>query len=356
MATAPCFTLGELAEALGATLDGEAGRVVTGVASLENAGPQDISFVTAPRYAAAALSSRAGAFLAPEGSSPLPAPAIRARDPRRALVDLLRLFHPPRPIAPGCHPTALVTPGARVDASATVGPYAVIEDGARVGARARLGAFVFVGAGAVIGEDCVLAARVTLGEGVRLGRHVIVHPGAVIGADGFGYVFDGRAHVKIPQVGGVVLEDDVEVGANTTIDRAMVGDTVIRRGSKLDNLVQVAHNVEIGEDCIVAAQAGVAGSSRLGRRVVLAGQVGIADHVSIADEALLAAQAGVAADITAPGLHMGTPARPAGIMRRIWVAREQLPELPRRLRAIERRLSEMEARLGPAGDEPRGRR
>lgn len=354
MVSARRFTLGELAESLGATLDGEAGRVITGVAALESAGPQDISFVIAPRYAAAALASRAGAFLAAESSTGLPAPTLRARDPRRALVDLLRLFHPAAPAAPGCHPTVQLGPGASVEPSASVGAYAVLEAGARIGARTRLGAFVFVGAGASVGEDCVVGPRVTLGEGVRLGRRVIIHPGAVIGADGFGYVFDGAAHVKMPQVGGVVLEDDVEVGANTTIDRATLGDTVVRRGSKLDNLVQVAHNVEIGEHCIVAAQSGVAGSSRLGRHVVLAGQVGIADHVTVADDALLAAQAGVAADIAEPGLHMGTPARPARIMRRIWVAREQLPDLPRRLRAIERRLREVETRLGAPGDAPRG--
>jgi len=274
------FTLGQLAEALGATLEGDAGRVVTGVAPLESAGPADVSFLTDGRYRAAAQASRAGAFVAGAGVTGLPAPVLRVAAPQQAMIDLLLLFNPAPPLVPGVHPSAVVAADARIDATAAVGPLAVIEAGARIGPGVRVGALGYVGAGVEIGEGCVLAPHVTLLTGARLGRRVLVHPGAVIGADGFGFAFDGAQHRKIPQTGGVVIEDDVEIGANCAVDRATFGNTIIRRGTKLDNLVQLGHNVEVGEHSILVAQVGVSGSSRIGRGVVLAGQVGVADHVS----------------------------------------------------------------------------
>jgi UDP-3-O-[3-hydroxymyristoyl] glucosamine N-acyltransferase len=191
----------------------------------------------------------------------------------------------------------------------------------------------------------VIHPRVVLLAGVRFGRRVVVHAGVVLGADGFGYARDGAAHRKIPQVGGVRVEDDVEIGANATVDRATLGDTVIRRGTKIDNLVQVAHNVDIGEDCILAAQTGIAGSSRLGRGVILAGQVGVADHVSVGEGAMLGAQSGVVQDVPPGAKLTGTWGRPVMQTRRIWVAQAELPDLVVRLRKLERRLSELEARL-----------
>jgi UDP-3-O-[3-hydroxymyristoyl] glucosamine N-acyltransferase len=188
----------------------------------------------------------------------------------------------------------------------------------------------------------VLHPRVVVRNGVRIGNRVIVHPGAVLGADGFGYAFDGQGHRKIPQVGGVRIEDDVEIGANTTVDRATLGETVIGRGSKLDNLVQVGHNCQIGEDVILVSQVGVSGSSRVGNRAVLAGQVGIADHVEIGDGAILTAQSGVPNDIPAGEVWSGTPARPTGEAKRIWAAENRLPELLRRVRDLEKRLTDLE--------------
>jgi len=188
---------------------------------------------------------------------------------------------------------------------------------------------------------------VTLLAGARLGRRVLVHPGAVIGADGFGFAFDGARHRKIPQTGGVVIEDDVEIGANTTIDRATFGDTIVRRGTKIDNLVQIGHNVEVGEHSILVAQVGVSGSSKLGRGVVLAGQVGIADHVSVGDGAMVAAQGGVPSDLEAGGRYLGTPARPAMEARRIFAAESRLPELLQRVRALERAVEALGG--GPLG-------
>ena len=353
MAKAAGFTLGELAAALRATLEGDPSRVVTGVAPLDTAGPDQISFLIDRRYAATARRSRAGAFLVPVDAPGLAAPMLRAEAPQQALIELLSLFHPPIAAQPGVHPMAVVMPGARVDPSASIGPLTVIDTDAVVGARVRVGALVYVGAGVDVGEDSVVHPRAVLYPGVRLGRRVVVQAGAVIGADGFGYVFDGTAHRKIPQVGGVRIEDDVEIGANTTIDRATLGETVVRRGTKIDNLVQVGHNAEIGEHSILVAQVGVSGSSRLGRGVVLAGQVGVADHVTLGDGVMAGAQAGIPSDIVAGEKVLGSPARPAAQARRIWAAETRLPELLRRIRAAERRLQRLEGQLGIPAPAPR---
>jgi UDP-3-O-[3-hydroxymyristoyl] glucosamine N-acyltransferase len=339
------FTLGQLAEALDATLDGDATRVVTGLAPLDAASPSDISFLTDKRYEPAALVSKAGAFIAPVGTRGLPAPVLECRAPQRALITLLTLFFPPAAPVAGVDRTAIVAKEAHVDASATIGPLTVVEPGARLGARVRVGALVYIGSGVEIGEDCVIHPRVVLCEGVRLGRRVVVHPGAVLGADGFGYAHDGTRFHKIPQVGGVIVEDDVDIGANTTIDRAMLGATLIRRGTKIDNLVQVAHNVEIGDGSIIAAQTGIAGSTRVGRGVMFGGQVGVADHITIGDGAMLAAKSGVAQDVAAGAKVAGIWVRPLITARRIWVAQAELPEMVHRMKTLEARVAELEARL-----------
>ena len=295
------FTLGELAEVLQARLEGDPARVVVGVAPLESAGPDQITFLTDPRYHDAARASKAGAFLA-------------AAD-------------------------------ARIDPGATVGPLCVVESRAVVGPGVRLHALVHVGPGVEIGEGTIIYPHVSLRDGVRIGRRVVIHPGAVLGADGFGFAFDGRAHRKIPQVGGVLIEDDVEIGANTTIDRATFGDTIIRRGTKIDNLVQVGHNVEVGEHSLLVAQVGISGSSRLGKGVVLAGQVGVADHVTIGDGVIAGAQAGIPSSVEAGEKVLGTPARPLIQAKRIMVAETRLPELLRQVRALEARLDKLAAQL-----------
>ncbi|HEV8585057.1 MAG TPA: UDP-3-O-(3-hydroxymyristoyl)glucosamine N-acyltransferase [Methylomirabilota bacterium] len=343
------FTLGQLAQALGATLEGDAARVVRGIAPLESAGPDDVSFVTDTRWRAAAQTSRAGAFVAGAGVASLPGPVLRVTAPQQAMITLIELFHPAPPLVPGVHPSAVVAADARVDASAAVGPLAVIEAGARIGPAARVGALTYVGPGVEIGEGTTLGPRVTLLAGVRLGRRVIVHAGAVLGADGFGFAFDGAQHRKIPQTGGVLIEDDVEIGANTAIDRATFGDTVIRRGTKIDNLVQIGHNVQVGEHSILVSQVGISGSSTLGRGVVLAGQVGVADHVTIGDGAMVAAQGGVPSDLEGGAQYFGTPARPAAAARRIVVAETRLPELLQRVRALERAVEALGGKLERRG-------
>ena len=340
------FTLGQLAEALDAKLDGDATRVVTGVAPLETAAATDISFLTDPRYGAIARTSRAGAFIAPVGTRGLPAPVLECAAPQRALIELLALFYPTPAPKPGIDTHAVVAESASIDASAFVGPLAVVDAEARIAARVCVHALAYVGRGVEIGEDSVIHPHVVLRDGVRLGRRVIVHAGAVLGADGFGYMQEGGRHRKIPQVGGVLVEDDVEIGANTTVDRAMLGATVIRRGSKIDNLVQIAHNVEIGADCIIAAQTGIAGSSRLGHHAFLGGQVGVGDHVTIGDGVLIASQSGAVTDLPGHAKYGGTWARPLVQSQRIWVAQAELPSMLTRLRKLERRLAELEERLG----------
>jgi UDP-3-O-[3-hydroxymyristoyl] glucosamine N-acyltransferase len=339
------FTLGQLAEALDAKLAGDPTRVVTGVATLDAASANDISFLTDSRYAAAARSSRAGAFIAPIGTRGLPAPVLECDSPQRSLVVLLDLFHPPASLAPGVDATARVAPSAVVAPSAAIGPLAVVDREARIGARVQIHALAYVGPGVEIGDDSVVYPHVVLRERVRVGRRVILHPGVVLGADGFGYTRDGTSHHKIPQVGGVLVEDDVEIGANSTVDRAMLGLTIIRRGTKIDNLVQIAHNVEIGEDSVIAAQAGIAGSSRLGQGVMLGGQAGVADHITIGDGVLLSAQCGVSQDVAAGDKLAGTWGRPLFQARRIWVAQAELPDMVSRLKKLERRVAELEARL-----------
>ena len=340
------FTLGQLAEVLDAKLVGDPARVITGVATLDAASATDLSFITDPRYEADARTSQAGAFIAASGTQGLPAPVLECGSPQRALVEVLALFYPPVPLAAGVDSTAAVSASAVIDASASIGPLAVIEAGARIGARVRVHALAYVGPGVEIGEDSVIHPHVVLLERVRVGRRVILHAGAVLGADGFGYTREGASYRKIPQVGSVVIEDDVEIGANATIDRATLGATIVRRGTKIDNLVQVAPNVEIGEDTVIAAQTGIAGSSRIGRDVMLGGQAGVADHITVGDGSMLSAQSGVAQDVPPGAKFAGTWGRPLFQARRIWVAQGELPEMVGRLRKLERRVAELEARLG----------
>jgi UDP-3-O-[3-hydroxymyristoyl] glucosamine N-acyltransferase len=343
------FTLGQLAEALDAKLDGDPARVVTGVAPLDAAGRDDISFLIDPRYEAAARASRAGAFIAPPGTRGLPAAVLECGAPQRALIEVLTLFHPGTAPPPGIDASAVVHASAVVDATASVGALAVVEAGARIGPRVRVHPLAYVGRGVEVGEDSEIHPHVVLREGVALGARVIVHAGAVLGADGFGYAPEAGRHRKIPQVGRVEIGDDVEIGANATIDRATLGATVVGRGTKIDNLVMIAHNVQVGEDAILAAQTGVAGSSRLGRGVILGGQVGISDHVTVGEGAMLAAQAGAIQDV-APGARLaGTWARPLFQAKRIWIAEGELPEMVTRVKQLERRIAELEARLATDG-------
>jgi UDP-3-O-[3-hydroxymyristoyl] glucosamine N-acyltransferase len=335
-----------LAERLGCRLEGDGGLEVRGVRSLEDAAPGDLSFVAHERYLPRLPASAAGAVIVAEGWPPVDRPALRTANPILAFARALALLHPLPGPPPGIHATAVVASDARVAPDACVGPLAVLGPGVEVGPGTILDAHVSVGAGVRIGEGCRIYPQVVLRDGVMLGNRVIVHSGTVIGADGFGYARDGHRHVKIPQIGRVVIEDDVEIGANVTIDRATLGETRIGRGTKIDNLVQIAHNVRVGADTVIVAQVGIAGSSRVGSRVTLAGQVGVVDHVEIGDDVIVGAQAGVSKDVPAGSIVLGSPAIPHGDFKRQLAATAGLPEMRKRVRALEERLAALEGRVG----------
>lgn len=331
-------TLGELAERLACRLEGDGTLEIRGIRPLETAGPAELVFVADAAHLARLAECRAGAVLLGESLPPADRPALRTPTPHLAFARALAFFHPAPGVPPGVHPTALVAPDAAIDPAAAVGPLCVVEAGARIGAGSHLVAQVYVGAGARIGAACRIYPQVALGAGVEVGDRVILHSGVVIGADGYGYAREGARCVKIPQVGRVVLEDDVEIGANTTVDRATLGETRIGRGTKIDNLVQIGHNVRIGEDTVIVSQVGVSGSARIGSRVTLAGQAGIVDHVSIGDGAIVGAQAGVPKDVPAGGVVLGSPALPHMEFKRQQAILARLPELRRAVQALEARL------------------
>ena len=299
-------------------------------------GAHEISFLHHPKYRAALETTGAAAvLLAPDVECPDRVAAIRVEDPYAAITRVLLLFDPGLPGVEGVHATAVVAPDAELGDGVGVGPYAVIESGVRLGRGTQVGASTHVSRGAVLGEGCYLYPRVFVGRECVLGDRVRVHPGAVIGADGFGYAHVDGEYQKIPQLGIVEVGDDVEIGANACIDRATVGKTTIGQGTKIDNLVQIAHNVAIAEGAALAAQSGVAGSTRIGKGVRLGGQAGLVGHINIGDGASVGAQAGVIGDVS-PGVTVsGYPARPHGDAMRIEASIRRLPELVRKIRALE---------------------
>ena len=298
------LTLKHIAERLGGEVAGDASRAVSGVATLDDAGPGDIAFLANPRYRARLATTRAGAVIVgPRDRDATAIPRIVADNPYAYYARTVALFHPPRAAVAGIHPSAVVDATASVAASAEVGPGAVIAAGARVGERASIGAGCVVGEGASVGEDTVLHARVTIYHGCVVGARCILHSGAVIGADGFGMAPDAGRWVKIPQVGRAVLGDDVEVGANTTIDRGALSDTVVEEGVKIDNQVQVAHNCRIGAHTVIAGCAGISGSVAIGRHCVIGGGAGIVGHITIADGVTVSGMTFITKSITQPGIY-----------------------------------------------------
>jgi len=327
-------TLGELASLVQGRVRGNPERPLRGIRPLATAGPEDLSFLTQSKYREEARRSRAGALLV-GAEEELSHDLLVAPDPAWALGELLRRFHPPRPAAAGVPPTALVAASAEIDPTAHVGPQVVVGEGSHVGARAALHAGVVLGAGCVVGADCVLYPRAVLYDGTELGQRVIVHSGAVLGADGFGYALHDGTMVKVPQVGRVVVEDDVEIGANSTVDRATLDETRIGAGSKLDNLVQVGHNVRLGKGCVLCGQAGIAGSARLGDGVVLGGQSGVSGHLEVGSGVQVAGKSAVLQPVPAGVKVGGIPAVPLPEWRRQVSRLARLGELFRRVRRLE---------------------
>ncbi len=331
--------LSELAGELGRAFEGDGDIRLTGVADLASAGSDDLSFARSASYAGELAATRSGAVILPPDLDGGGRAVIRSPIPGLDFARAVRLIVPPTPPPPGVDPTAVVDPGADVDPLASVGP------GCAVGARTRVGAGTVLHAGAVlysdvrVGEGCEIHARCVLREGTELGDRVILQPGVVVGGDGYGYVPDGEGGLqKFPQVGGVVIEDDVEIGANTTIDRGSLSATRIGRGAKIDSLVQVGHNCRIGENALIVSQAGLAGSTVVERGAIVMGQAGLAGHLTVGERAVVGPKAGVHKDVAPGSWVFGSPQREASEHHREVASLRRLPSLLRRVRAIERRL------------------
>jgi len=329
----------EIASLVDGRFEGGVDPELTDIAPLDRAGPEHLSFLADAKYLLYLADAQAGAVLISEsltmrGSTKLP--RIVVRDVHRALATLLERFHPEPEPRPGVHPTAVLGKGVVLGEDVSIGPFVVLGDSVQVGARTRIGAHTVVGNGSTLGEAVTLHPAVTVYSRVRIGDRSIIHSGARIGSDGYGYRWTDGAHRKIPQVGGCVLGSDVEVGANTTIDRGSVGATEIGDGVKIDNLVHIGHNVRIGEHSLIVAQAGISGSAIVGSRTTLGGQVGVNGHIRIGDDIVVAAKSGVWGSITEPGVYSGSPARPHKENLRNQAQIGRIAQLRERLRALEK--------------------
>ncbi len=337
------FTVQELAALVGGQfVSGADGSTsIHGAAAIADAGEGQLTFFGNVRYLPQLKASRASAALVPlDFSEPISPIAIRVENPSLAFAQLLEKFAPaPIVFPPGVHSTAVVGAGVTLGENVSIQPYVVIEAGAQIGADSVVGAHSYIGHGARVGVGCQLAPRVTVGARCLVGSRVVIHSGAVLGSDGFGFEFSGGRHVKIPQTGIVQVDDDVEIGANVTIDRARFGRTWIGEGTKIDNLVQIAHNVVVGKHCLLVSQAGISGSTRLGNYVTLAGQVGVVGHIEIGDQAIVAAQSGVSKSLGPKEVVFGSPAQPMREAKEQLARIGRLPKLYERVRKLEQSLS-----------------
>ena len=337
------MTLGELARRLECPVEGDSGIEIQRVAKIETAGPGDVTFLANPKYAAALASTKASAVIAAATVEGAPCAIIRSATPYLTFARAAQALSPERRPEPGVHPRAWVDAEAVVDPTASIGPFAAIGAGVRIGARTIVHSHAVIGADSVIGADCLIHANVSIRERCTLGARVIVQNGAVIGSDGYGFAQrpDG-SHEKIPQTAPVVIEDDVEIGANTTIDRPAVGETRIKAGTKIDNLVQIAHGVVLGRHVLLAAQVGIAGSTVIGDHVTFGGQVGVGGHLTIGDRVKAVGQSGITNSVAADGFVSGYPAIPNSEWRRASAVFRKLPEMRRQLRDLTARLQKIE--------------
>jgi UDP-3-O-[3-hydroxymyristoyl] glucosamine N-acyltransferase len=331
-------TLGELAVRFGCELRGDPAAIVDSVAALDSAGPRAVAFLANPKYAAQLAATRAGAvILDAKSATSSPVPALVVANPHATYARIATLLHPDPPPRPGIHPQSIVAGSARIDASAEIAAHVVVGEGARIGARCLIGPGCIIERNAVIGDDARLVARVFIGHDVQLGARCVVQPGAVVGGDGFGFANEKGTWVKVPQVGSVIVGVDVEIGANTTIDRGAMGDTVIEDGVKLDNLIMIAHNCRIGAHSALAAQVGIAGSTTLGKRCVLGGKVGLSGHITLCDDVIVAGTSFISHNITKPGMYSSAlPSEEAGTWRRIVARIKRIDAMAKRLKAVEK--------------------
>lgn len=338
-------SLKELAEHLSGVVRGDDTVRVNGLAPLEAAGPDKVTFLANPKYAAKVAATGAGAVLMAPGGESHGRNVIEVANPYLAFAKLLTLFHVHKPAPLGVMAGAVIGADVLLGADITVHPGAVVGNGVTLGDRCIVHPGAVIYAGVTIGSDTVIHANSVVRERCRIGNRCVIQPGAVIGSDGFGYAPDGRSYYPIPQIGIVVLQDDVEIGANTCIDRAALETTLIRRGTKVDNLVQIAHNCQIGEDCMIVSQVGISGSTKIGNHVTLAGQVGVVGHVTIGDNVMVGAQSGVIGSLPANAGYSGTPARPHKEWLKTMAMSARLPELRKSLAVMEKRIAELESQL-----------
>jgi UDP-3-O-[3-hydroxymyristoyl] glucosamine N-acyltransferase len=343
-------TTAELAAHVGGKVIGDSSIVIQRVASLETAGEGDIAYVEDEKFFEAASASNASCVIVPKDADIRASCRIEVKQPKLAFALIAAVLHPPKKREPAIDPTAVIAASAEVDPSAFVGPHVCLSEYARVGPNTRIEAGVVIGANVTIGSECVLHPNVVLYDGVTLGNRVILHAGACIGADGFGYVRDDMGYHKFPQIGTVVIEDDVELGAYTCVDRAALGQTRIGRGTKLDNMVHVGHNCDIGERVVIAAQTGISGSVTIEDDCVIGGQVGFGDHIRVESGAVIGSKAGVLpGKIVRPGVWWGIPIQPLDEYKRLNAHVSRVPQMREELKELRRRLAEVEQKLKSEG-------
>ncbi len=343
-------TLREIAALIDGEIVGDRNIVITGFCGIKEAQEGDLTFLANSKYFPLAQKTKASAIITQRGMDIPQKTIIRTDNPSLAFANMLFKFvTQATSFRKGIHKTAIIADDAKIGKDVSIGPYIVIESKAKIGARTTIYSGCFVGHDTTIGEDCLIYPQVMVRERIAIGNRVIIHSGTVIGSDGFGFVNVEGAHKKIPQIGTVIIEDDVEIGANVTIDRARFDKTFIGRGTKIDNLVQIAHNVVIGENCIIVAQVGISGSTEIKKGATLAGQVGVVGHLTIGEGAIVASQSGVSKSIPPHTTVWGYPAKPISLAKRINAATQRLPLYVEKIRELEKRVEELEKRLQKYG-------
>ena len=333
------FTIKELARELGGELIGDGEATVSSISDIAESKKGDIAFVMKKKFESTIKNTKASCVIVPTQINKAEVPIIKCKNPNLAFKKVVELLCKETPnIFTGVHKTASIAEGVKLGEKVTVGACSVIEKDASIGSGTTIYAQVYIGPSVEIGKDCVIYPNVTIRDNTKIGDRVILHPGVIIGADGFGYELTEKGHEKIPQIGGVIIESDVEIGAGTTVDRGKISNTKIGRGTKIDNLVQIAHNVTIGQNCVFAAQCGISGSVKIGNNVMMGGQVGIADHLEIGDNVILAAQAAIMKSVPSNSIMWGKPARPFKKAKEIYALFDKLPDIYNRLKILEQKL------------------
>jgi len=340
------FKLGEVAEQVGGELTGDPDTVITGISGIKEAREGDITFLANPKYASLAKSTKASAIITSFDDIESDKPLIKAKNPSLIFAKAIGLFSPQNIKHPqGIHPTALISSNVSIAKGVSIGAYAIIEEGTSIDEGTIIYAGCYIGYQSKIGKNCLIYPHVSIREGTEIGNKVIIHSGAAIGNDGFGFAMVKGMQEKIPQIGKVVIEDDVEIGANVTIDRARFDKTLIGKGTKIDNLVQIAHNVVTGDNCIIISQVGISGSTTLGEGVILAGQVGVVGHITIGNKAIVAAQAGVTKSVKSGEMVSGYPAKPHKDAKRINACLQRLPDFYKKIKNLEEKIEALEKEL-----------